>query len=320
MHNIIIIICVLFGLSLASTQAQISEMRSPGSTNEPTINASTNTVTSPVTTKPLAITNAAASSTIKPAPITSGAALLGALSGRTCGKFSISGRTLRLPAQEYALRADGDWRRHLDFGMNQSKGNTDTLRYSLGLDAVKEMDLDLFRVQAKGVYGESSGTKDTENADASFRYERLLTERIYALGNLEWITDTIAELRYRGTVILSPGLRLIRTENTLLNLEIGAGYIEEKKASEENGYMAGRAAATVERVVNAHVLIWCTGEYLPKLGDTSIYFINAEAGMASYITRDLSLNVCYQERYDSAPVEGKKNSDSILSTALSLYF
>jgi putative salt-induced outer membrane protein YdiY len=48
--------------------------------------------------------------------------------------------------------------------------------------------------------------------------------------------------------------------------------------------------------------------------------VNAEAGIASFITRDLSLNVCYQERYDSAPVEGKKNSDTVLSTALSLSF
>jgi putative salt-induced outer membrane protein len=320
MHIISIMIGVLFGLSLASTQAQTPETRGSVATNEPPISAGTNAATIPVTTRPPASTNAASSSPGKPTPINSGAALLGSLCGQTCGKFSISGRTLRLPSQDYTARADGDWRRHLDFGMNQSKGNTDTLRYSLGLDAVQEKDLDLFRIQAKGVYGESSGTKDTENADAAFRYERLLTERIYALGNLEWITDTIAELRYRGTVILSPGLRLIRTENTLLNLEVGAGYIEEKKASEENGYMAGRAAATVERVVNAHVLIWCTGEYLPKLGDTAIYFINAEAGIASYITRDLSLNVMYQERYDSAPVEGKNNSDSILSTTVSLSF
>ena len=319
MNIIATMIGVSFGFLAASVQAQSAIGQGSAQTNPPTTTVTTNNLPSTVIIRPAGSTNTV-SSTGKSLLANGGNVRLGSLCGQVGGKFSISGRTLRLPSQDYTVRADGDWRRHLDFGMNQSQGNTETLRYSLGLDAVKEKDSDLFRIQARGVYGESSGTKDTENANAALRYERLLTERFYALGNLEWITDTIAELRYRGTAILSPGLRLVRTENTLLNLEVGAGYIQEKKASEEDGYMAGRAAVTLERVVNDHVLIWSTGEYLPKVGDFSIYFVNAEAGIASYITRDLSLNVIYQERYDSAPVEGKKNSDSILSTTVSLYF
>ncbi len=309
-YNFILVALVV---STMSVQAQVGTTTSA----VPVIVYVTNEIPTTVITMPTISTNTPSA---KSATITSGSALLGAFSGQAGGKFSISGRTLTLPAPEATVRQTGDWRRHLDFGMNQSKGNTETLRYLLGVDALKEQDMDLFRFQAKGVYGESSGIKDTENGEAAFRYERLLTTRFYALGNLDWITDSIADLRYRGTAILSPGLRVIRTETTLLNLEVGAGYIEQKKASAQDGYAAGRAAATLERVVNAHVLLWCTGEYLPKLGDTSIFFVNAEAGIASYITRDLSLNVCYQDRYDSAPVEGKKNSDSILSTAVSLYF
>jgi putative salt-induced outer membrane protein YdiY len=321
-----IILAIVFGMAAGLANAQGAGTESSALTNSPVFTTGTNTAPASVTnTPPAPITPPASTDTnasvfIKPVKITPSGTLLGALSGQKGGKFSISGRTLRLPAQESTIREDGDWRRHLDFGMNQSKGNTETLRTYIGLDAVKEKDLDLFRIQAKGMYGESSGAKDTENALAAFRYERLLTERFYALGNCEWVTDTIADLRYRGTAVLSPGLRLIRTETTLLNLELGAGYIQEKKASIESGYTAGRAAATIERVLNAHVLVWCTGEYLPKLGDTAVFFLNAEAGLAAYITRDLRLNVSYQERYDSAPVEGKQNSDTVLCTALSLSF
>jgi putative salt-induced outer membrane protein YdiY len=269
---------------------------------------------------PPAITNIPPTVKPKAAIVFSGATLMDAFSGTAGGKFSVSGRTLRLPQPGPAPRASVDWRRNLDFGMTLARGNSDILRYSLGLDAVMDKDLDLIRIRGKGTYGESEGIKDTENAMAGVRYERLLTERVYALGNIEWMSDSVAGLDYRITGILSPGLRLIRSATTVVNVELGAGYIEEKKDEGETGWMAGRAAATVEKLLNAHVLIWCTGEYLPKLSDPGIFFVNAEAGIASFITRGVSLNVCYQERYDSAPVEGKKGRDTVLYTALSVSF
>ena len=50
--------------------------------------------------------------------------------------------------------------------MTQTRGNSDTLRYSLGLEAVKDQENDLFRFRGRGSYGESDGVKDTENAMA----------------------------------------------------------------------------------------------------------------------------------------------------------
>ncbi|MEI8139301.1 MAG: DUF481 domain-containing protein [bacterium] len=246
--------------------------------------------------------------------------VLSALAGSFGGNYSVSGRTLRFPAPEATPRSATDWRRNLDFGMNMTRGNSDTLRYSLGVDTVKEKDANTIRFRAHGAYGESDGSKDTENAGATLRYERQLTPIVYALANLDWMTDPIAELDYRFTGILSPGFHLLRTKTTLLNFEIGAGYVEEKKDKNEDGYTAGRAAVTAEKLFNDHVLGWITVEYIPKLADPSVFFVNTEIGLASYITRDLSLNICYQERYDSNPGEDKKSRDSILSTALSLNF
>ena len=300
-------------VSLAQGVAPTTSTTNPPPVTVPVTGITTNE-TPPVTTN--------APPVVKPKSpgVVNGVSLLGAFSGSAGSKFSVSGRTLRLPDPGTLRHADDDWRRNLDFGMTTTRGNSETLRYSLGIDAVKEQENDLFRLRGKGSYGESEGVKDTENAQALFRYERLLTQRVYALGNIEWMSDSIAGLNYRLTGILSPGLRLIRSETTVVNAELGAGYIEENKDESETGWAAGRAAATVEKILNAHVLVWCTGEYLPKITDPGIFFVNAEAGIASFITRDLSLNVCYQERYDSAPVEGKENSDTVLSTALSLSF
>jgi len=250
----------------------------------------------------------------------SGANVMGAFAGGFDSKYSVSGRTLKFPVPEATPHSTTSWRRNLDFGMNMARGNSDTLRYSLGVNTVKEEDANTIRFRAQGAYGESAGTKDTENATALIRYDRQLTPTIYALGNIAWMTDPISELDYRFTGILSPGVHLLRSQTTLLNLEIGGGYVEEKKDGNEDGYAAGRAAVTAEKLINEHVLGWATIEYIPKLADPKVYFINSEIGLASYITRDLSLNVCYMNRYDSAPGEDIKSSDTLLSTAISLNF
>ncbi len=259
---------------------------------------------------------------VKPKPGTkaSGASILNAFSGSLGQTYSVSGRTLKFPAPQPSPRNSDAWRRNLDLGVNRSQGNTDTLRYSLGLNAVKEKEDNTYRFHARGAYGESDGTRDTENAQATARYDRQLTPTLYALGALDWMTDPIAELDYRVTGILSPGVHIVRSKTALLNIEIGAGYIEEKKENDEDGYAAGRAAFAAEKLINDHLLGWASVEYLPKLVDTSVFYINSEIGVASYITRDLSLIICYQDRYDSNPAEDKQASDSIFSTALSLNF
>jgi putative salt-induced outer membrane protein YdiY len=257
----------------------------------------------------------------KPILGTSGAAMVSDFGAGAPGKFSVSGRTLRLPGSVPQPREETPWRRVLDFGMNMTQGNSDVLRYALGVDAVRDQDRDLFRLRARGVYGESDEEKDTENATATLRYERLLSrEKVYALGNVDGLTDTIADLDYRVTGIASPGLHLTRTERTLVNLEAGAGYIQQKKAGEAESYAAGRLAASVERLLNAHVLAWFAVEYLPKLAEPSIYFVNAEIGVASAIARDLSLNITLQDRYDSLPPETKESNDLALMAALNLNF
>lgn len=313
---------LLFLLTILVTPVTWAET---SDTNTPATTATTPEITTPsglpaITNQPPVTTNLPPSRR-EEALRSDSAGLLGANIGNMPGKFTLSGRTLKLPAPEAAPRPADAWRRNLDFGMNMTRGNSEILRYELGLDASRELADDFFRVRAKGVYGESGQIKDTENADAGFRYEHMMTKQVYALGNLSWLNDTIAGLRYRTFGIVSPGFRLIRTDTTLLNLETGAGYIAERKTGmEEQSYAAGRAAIRAEHILNAHVLTWISCEYLPKLSDTSVYYMDTETGVSAVLTRDLSLNVCYHMRYDSMPVAGEKSTDSTLTTSLSLNF
>ena len=189
---------------------------------------------------PVVVTNA----TVRPSIVTTnavpaptGVAVRGIFSDVGQGKCSVAGRALKLPALEAAPTNElaSAWRRAISFGMDLSKGNTDNLRYSLALSAVRERDVDLTSFRAQGIYGESEGTKDTQNASARARYERQLSDITYGLGYADWLTDPIAGTDYRVTGIASPGWHLVRTERSILNVEAGAGYLDEKKSDDHNG-------------------------------------------------------------------------------------
>jgi len=255
-------------------------------------------------------------------PTLTGTTIRGVFSDAGPGRFGIAGRVLKLPAPEAAPApaTTSAWHRAIEFGMNMNKGNTDTLRYSLGLNAVRERTEDITSIRAQGVYGESEGTKDAENATARARYERQLSKHTYGLGYADWATDPIADIDYRVTAIASPGWHLIRTDRSILNLEAGAGYLDQRKGEVQEGFAAARLAAWAERIVNAHVLAWCAAEYIPKFADTSVFFVNSEAGVASMLARNLSLNVTMADRYDNAPAPDTKNNDLCLTVSVNLCF
>lgn len=238
------------------------------------------------------------------------------------GKFVVPGRTLKLsgPNDGNLTPLPEVWNRTLVFGMNMTQGNSDTLRYALGLDAARARDRDTTRVRARSAYGESEGQKDSENATAMVRHDRHLNRRFYALGDVDWLTDTIADVDYRVLGILSPGMHLIRTERTVCKLELGAGFLSEKKGSEQESFAAGRAAGIAERLFNEHVLGWFSVEYLPKLADPDVFFVNAEAGIVSMLTRGLHLHCTVEDRYDNAPAVDKTSNDLVFTTSVSLKF
>jgi hypothetical protein len=112
----------------------------------------------------------------------------------------------------------------------------------------------------------------------------------------------------------------VRGERTVCKLEIGAGYLTEKKGIDRDAFAAGRAAGILERILNEHVMIWASIEHFPKLADPEIFYLNAELGIVAMLTRDLYLNLAMEDRYDNAPADDRTANDLILTSSVSLRF
>jgi hypothetical protein len=61
--------------------------------------------------------------------------------------------------------------------------------------------------------------------------------------------------------------------------------------------------------LNSRARIWHSAEIIPQLDQTDNFIINADFGIESPITRDLSLQVSLQDNYVNLPATTYKHND-----------
>ena len=256
----------------------------------------------------------------KPAPSTRGSDMGEAFQGAGSSRFGVSGRVNQMPAKKSARKAKGDWKRSAELGINTARGNSDILRYNAALSGSKETEKNYYFLKAAGRYGESDGEPDAESATGDAKYQRRLSERMYAAVDGNARHDQLADLSYRARGSLSLGRHFIWTERTVLSAEIGPGYVAEKKGGAKEGFMASRAAQYLEFLITDRLQIWQSAEFVQNLEDSTVYFINAEVGLETVLVANLSLKFTVEDRYDSAPAEDKEGNDLLTTTALNWSF
>lgn len=256
----------------------------------------------------------------KPAPAYHGADMQDAFQGAGSSRFGMSGRVNKLPAKKSLKKPDGAWKRSLELGLTTASGNSDTVRGNGAASAARETDVNYLFLKATGRYGESDHEKDAENATGEAKFQRLLTERVYAAidGNIRH--DQIADLSYRVRGNLSLGRHFILSERTVLSAEAGPGYVAQKKGGDREGFAAGRAAQYLEFLVADNLQVWESVEFVQDLEDTEVYFANAEVGLEVVLTGNLNLKFSVEDRYDSQPADDKESNDLLTTTALVVNF
>lgn len=210
------------------------------------------------------------------------------------------------------------WKGELEAGVNTARGNSDSLRYSLGAILRRETPTNALSLGAKGEYGQSSGEKDTERGTVEGKWEHALSSASYTVANALFFHDGMADVHYRVQGFLSAGLYLLRTDASMVNMEIGPGYLKQRKGDETEGFMVGRGGLNTATLLTPYLLVFSGVEYIPSLADHNVYFVNAEAGLECAVFERVSLRFLLQDRYDSAPAEDKKSNDLLTATTLRL--
>ena len=234
-----------------------------------------------------------------------------AFAGALLAAISVSSAQSLSPTNAPAAPPKPPWDVSAAAGLTLTKGNSDTLVATLGLDAKRKWEKNELLFGAAGGYGENNSEINSEFLNAFGQYNRLFTERLYAGFRTDYNYDGIARLQYRVTVSPLAGYYLIKATNTSLSVEAGPSAVFEKYLdNDEKTYMGLRLSERFDQKLSATTRFWESCSYVPDVSKwTEKYVITFEAGIDSAINKTWSLRLVFQDIYDSLPASGRKNND-----------
>lgn len=212
------------------------------------------------------------------------------------------------------------WESSAFLGLTLTRGNSDSVLFTANVKTTKKEKQNEWAFGADGSYGENDSVKSSQTLHGYGQYNRLFSERCFGYFRADALHDGIADVEYR--VMLSPGLGyyLIKEKATSLAVEVGPGYVFEKRGSSDDSYATLRVAERFEHKFSDRARVWQSLEYLPEVGDFPNYVVNFEAGVAATITKNLELSVVLQDNFVNRPAAGRTCNDLKLISGVTYKF
>jgi len=205
-------------------------------------------------------------------------------------------------------------------GFTLTSGNIDSVLFAGNVKTTKKEKQNEWAFGADGAYGETDSIRNAATLHGFGQYNRLFSDRFFGYLRADALHDGIADVDYR--VVLSPGLGyyLIKEKSTSLAVEVGPGYVFEKRGGVEDDYATLRVAERFEHKFSDRARVWQSVEYLPEVGDLPNYVINFEAGIAATVAKNLELSVVLQDNYINKPAPDRKSNDLKIISGITYKF
>jgi putative salt-induced outer membrane protein YdiY len=213
------------------------------------------------------------------------------------------------------------WQNSVTAGLTLTRGNSQSLLSTIKVTGDKKTPVNEYSLDADGAYGSSSGVANDETLHGFGQWNHLFSERWYGDLRAEGLHDGIAELKYRGTFTAGAGYYFIKDDATTLAGEVGPGYVTQRVGTVDNSFATVRVAERGEHKFSANAArIWETVEYLPQVDKFSNYLVNAEVGAESALYKNVSLQICLDDNFNSQPAVGRKRNDVKLVSGITYNF
>ncbi len=194
-------------------------------------------------------------------------------------------------------------------GATATSGNTDQLVGNASIVNFRDDGVKSLRLGAEMTYAEINSDVTNEAWKAYANYKRVISDRLYGVGNLTYLHDKIADVQWRYTASPGLGYYLMKDANATLGVDAGPAYVWEKVAGVKDDYLALRFAERYDRTLSDTSKCWQSLEYMPRADDFNDYILNAEIGVEAVLAGPLSIRLVAQDSYDNTPAPGKKEND-----------
>jgi putative salt-induced outer membrane protein YdiY len=226
------------------------------------------------------------------------------------------------------------WSGLLDTGLALTRGNSDTLTFTLSGKAARVTDRDKISVYSTAVYTDSSVdgvTQTTAHAiRGGIRGDLNVSERFFVFGFSDFEYDQFQDLDLRNVIGGGFGYHIIKTKNTAFDVFGGGSYDQAFYGAIAATATTPAKAAVTQKTgeavfgetfntkVNTRTTVTQQFSFYPNVSDTGVYRFQFDMTAATKLKNWLSWQVTYSDRYNSFPLPGFKTNDLLLSTGVRL--
>jgi putative salt-induced outer membrane protein YdiY len=227
------------------------------------------------------------------------------------------------------VKNDGQFRAALGLGASFSSGNTKTTNLALTADGVRATDADKLSVYGNLNYARSNGTTTADQLRLGGRYDKNLSAQLFAFGSLDFERNKFANLNLRSQLGAGLGWHLVKTADTSVDLFGGLGYVSDKyktamvidgASRDSYGYMSLLLGEESTHKLSETTSFKQRLVLVPNLKNHGEYRANWDAGLAVAMSKTMNLNVGFGFAHNSEPGPGRKSTDTLLTTGVSVKF
>ena len=227
------------------------------------------------------------------------------------------------------VKNDGQMRASFGLGASLSSGNSQASNLSMTGDAVRATDLNKTSLYGSAQYARSGGTSTSEQLRLGGRYDHNLNVQWFAFGGLDLERNKLANLQLRNLLSGGLGYHALKTPTTTWDLIGGLGYtsdryIDPMVIAGDNRSTYGYPAVLLGEE-STHKLSDSTSfkqrlTLVPNLKNRGEFRANLDAGLSVAMSKAMNLNVGFALAHNSEPGAGRKSTDSLLTTGVSVKF
>ncbi|HEX3628702.1 MAG TPA: DUF481 domain-containing protein [Verrucomicrobiae bacterium] len=214
------------------------------------------------------------------------------------------------------------WSSTITMGLTVTAGNVDSVLATGKIMSERKSHHNDLILDADGGYGQVSGVQNVNSVHGSAQNNyTFIDDTWYGYVREDALHDEMANVDYRITSSIGAGYYFIKNKTTTFSSEAGPSFQTEKlDGSIIHNYPSARLAESLDHKIDDHARIWENIEFLPPLTFPDAFLINAEVGVETPLTKQLSLQTYLQDNYANVPAPGFKPNDLKLVSGLVMKF
>jgi len=215
-----------------------------------------------------------------------------------------------------------DWKIHTELSYVKTSGNSKTETFATRIEANWKRTVNRLLGKGTFLYGKSNGTENTNKLYLLGRWERLLTEKIFAFVQGDYLKDKFSGYNYKTVWSAGFGYDILQTKHHILKGLAALGYtFSDYELGKNETYTTGLAELEYTWNIRENLKFKQLANYQVNLEDTTIYFLKSDSSLEVKINANFALGIGYKVFYQNKPPSNSvKKTDTTFLTSLIIDF